>query len=203
MKNSESSSRISFVVYLILLLISKPWGVSASIIPNPISNKHYSTYPVIFSPSSLVPDIKYDVFVSFRGADIRKNFLSHVLEALARKQIVVFSDKKLKGGDEISELHRAIEKSFISLVIFSPNFASSHWCLDEVVKIVEWREKYGRILIPVFYQVDPSDVRHQNGTYRDVFAQHEKNYDMNKVLSWRSALKQSTNMSGFDSLNFS
>ncbi|KAK2406525.1 disease resistance protein RPV1 [Trifolium repens] len=178
-------------------------GVSASIIPNPISNKHYSTYPVIFSPSCLVPDIKYDVFVSFRGADIRKNFLSHVLEALARKQIVVFSDKKLKGGDEISELHKAIEKSFISLVIFSPNFASSHWCLDEVVKIVEWREKYGRILIPVFYQVDPSDVRHQNGTYRDVFAQHEKNYDMNKVLSWRSALKQSTNMSGFDSLNFS
>ncbi|GAU28805.1 hypothetical protein TSUD_357910 [Trifolium subterraneum] len=175
MKNCESSSSISLFVYLSLLLISKPTGIAASITPNAISNKHYySTYPVIFSPSSPVPEIKYDVFVSFRGADIRKNFLSHVLEALSRKQIVVFSDKKLKGGEEISELHRAIEKSFISLVIFSPNFASSRWCLDEVVKMVEYRAKYGRILMPVFYQVDPSDVRHQQGTYRDVFSQHEK-----------------------------
>ncbi|RHN39422.1 putative TIR domain, winged helix-turn-helix DNA-binding domain-containing protein [Medicago truncatula] len=165
---------------------------------------YLTLFMLIFSPtsSSPVPQIKYDVFVSFRGSDIRKNFLSHVLEAFSRKKIVVFSDKKLRGGDEISELHTAIEKSLISLVIFSPNFASSHWCLDELVKIVECRANYGRILLPVFYQVEPSDVRHQNGSYRDAFAQHEQKYNLNKVLSWRYALKQSANMSGFDSSHF-
>jgi len=71
------------------------------------------------------------------------------------------------------------------------------------VKIVECRAQYGRILLPVFYQVYPSDVRNQNGIYRDAFAQHEKKYNLNKVLSWRSALKQSANMSGFDSSLFS
>nr|WIL60053.1 nodulation protein [Melilotus officinalis] len=194
MKICESISSISLFVFLTLLLISKPRGIVASITPNPISK-------TILSPSS--PRIKYDVFVSFRGSDNHKNFLSHVLQAFSRKQIVIFSDKNLRGGDEISELHTAIEKSFISLVIFSPNFASSRWCLDELVKIVECRAKYGRIVMPVFYQVDPSDVRHQNGTYRDAFAQHEKKYNQYKVLSWRSALKQSANMSGFDSSHFS
>jgi len=193
MKICESSSSISLFLYLTLLLILKPKGV----VPNPISNK-------IFSPSTSIPapQIKYDVFVSFRGSDIRKNFLSHVLEALSRKRIIVFSDKKLKTGDELSAIQRAIEKSLISLVIFSPNFASSHWCLDELVKIVECRENYGRVLMPVFYQVYPSDVRHQNGTYKDAFAQHEQKYSLNKVQSWRSALKQSANMSGFDSSLF-
>jgi len=118
---------------------------------------------------------------------------------LSRKQIVVFSDKKLRGGGEISELFGAIEKSFISLVIFSPNFASSHWCLDELVKIVECRAKYGRILLPVFCQVYPSDVWKQHGTDRDAFTLHEKKYNQYKLLSWRSALTQSANMSGFDS----
>jgi len=42
-----------------------------------------------------------DVFVSFRRSDICKNFLGHVLAAFSRKQIAVFSDKKLRGGDEI------------------------------------------------------------------------------------------------------
>jgi len=51
MKICESRNSISLFVYITLLLISKPRGVVASILPNPVSNK-------IFSPSS--PQIKYD-----------------------------------------------------------------------------------------------------------------------------------------------
>ncbi|CAI8607921.1 unnamed protein product [Vicia faba] len=206
MDKYESNRSLSLLFhYLItLLLISKPKVIVANIIPNS-NNHYYSTCPVTYSPSTSThaPQIKYDVFVSFKGSDIRKHFLSHVLEALSRKKIVVFSDKKLKTGDELSAIQRAIENSFISLVIFSQNFASSYWCLEEVLKIVECREKYGRILMPVFYQVEPSVVRHQNGSYRDAFAQHIKRYDPHKVLSWRSSLKQAANISGFDSSYFS
>jgi len=44
------------------------------------------------------PQSKYDVFVSFRGEDIRKVFLSHLAEAFSRKQINAFVDDKLKRG---------------------------------------------------------------------------------------------------------
>nr|XP_004510440.1 disease resistance protein LAZ5 isoform X2 [Cicer arietinum] len=198
----ESISSISlFIYYLTLLLISKPRGVVTDKIS--ISNKHYySTSPVIFSPTISVPQIKYDVFVSFRGVDIPKNFLGDFLKALSRKKIAVFSDKNLKTGDEISTLG-AIEDSLISLVIFSPNFASSQWCLDELVKIVECRARYGSIVIPVFYHVDPKVVRQQHGAYGDAFAQHEQKYPLSKVLSWRSALKQCADISGLDSSVFS
>lgn len=108
------------------------------------------------------PHIKYDVFVSFRGEDIRHNFLGHLIRALYRKQIHAFVDDKLKRGDHISpSLLESIEGSFISLVIFSENYASSPWCLEELLKIIECNEKYKQIIIPVFYKVDPTNVRHQ------------------------------------------
>jgi len=148
-----------------------------------------------------VPQIhKYDVFVSFRGPETRKGFLGHLLEAFSRKKIVFFADNKIKKGDEIAQsLFHAIETSLISVVIFSENYTTSTWCLDELVKIVECREKYGQILLPVFYQLDPAVVRYQNGTYADAFAEHERKYNSTVVQRWRSALKKSADIAGFHS----
>jgi len=47
------------------------------------------------------PKIKYDVFVSFRGKDIRDGFLSHLIEAFKRNQINAYVDYKLERGEEI------------------------------------------------------------------------------------------------------
>ncbi|KAH1147277.1 hypothetical protein GYH30_042446 [Glycine max] len=69
--------------------------------------------------------------------------------------------------------------------VWMPNdYASSRWCLDELVTILECREKYGQIIIPVFYYVKPTDVRHQMGSYENAFAEHEKEYKT-KVDNWR------------------
>ncbi|RDY08066.1 putative disease resistance protein, partial [Mucuna pruriens] len=107
-----------------------------------------------------------DVFVSFSGKDIRRDFLSHLIRDFSRKQIFAFVDYKLERGDQISAaLSSAIERSGISLVIFSLNYADSGWCLDELVNISECRKWQGQLVIPVFYNVDPSHVRHQEGTY--------------------------------------
>jgi hypothetical protein len=112
--------------------------------------------------SNSTPQSNYDVFVSFRGVDIRHGFHSHLVEAFSQKKIHAFVDEKLETGDEIEpSLLKAIEGSSISLIIFSENYASSHWCLDELVKIIECKQKDGQIVIPVFYWVDPTDVRHQ------------------------------------------
>ncbi|KAK2654030.1 hypothetical protein Ddye_013886 [Dipteronia dyeriana] len=149
--------------------------------------------------------IKYDVFLSFRGIDTRNTFTSHLCEALRDKQIETFMDDKLNRGDEISpSLLSAIEESHISIVVFSKSYASSRWCLDELVKIVECRENGKQIVIPVFHEIDPKDVRNQTGSYAEAFAQHEQllteSLDkVQRVRTWKGALKQAADLSGLDS----
>ncbi|KAJ9128650.1 hypothetical protein P3X46_034651 [Hevea brasiliensis] len=87
---------------------------------------------------------KYDVFLSFRGQDTRDNFTRHLHEALCHKKIKTFTDNNLERGEEITPaLLRTIEESMISIIIFSKNHASSPWCLDEMVKILECKENFG------------------------------------------------------------
>ena len=147
---------------------------------------------------------KYDVFVSFRGEDTRDNFTSHLYSALCRQNIQTFIDDHINRGDEISEsLVNAIEASAISVIIFSERYASSRWCLDELVKILDCKKEYAQIVIPVFYRVDPSDVRNQTGSFGDSFSKLEQRFKENskKLLTWRKALKEAASLSGFNSLN--
>lgn len=149
-----------------------------------------------------VPRIKYDVFVNFRGEDIRHGFLSYLTEAFHQKQIYAFVDDKLEKGDEIwPSLVGAIQGSLISLTIFSENYASSRWCLEELVTILECREKYNQTVIPVFYHVYPTDVRHQKGSYKNALAEHEKKYNLTTVQHWRHALKKAADLSGLKSFD--
>ncbi|KAK4269217.1 hypothetical protein QN277_022405 [Acacia crassicarpa] len=147
---------------------------------------------------------KYDVFISFRGSDIRHGFLSHIQNELDRNNVDVFVDERIERGTEISKaLKVAIEASEISLVIFSQGYASSTWCLEELVKIMECKELHRRTVIPIFYNIDPSHVRRQLGTYSDAFAKHEENfqYTSEKLQSWRSALTKTANLSGYTYLS--
>ena len=111
--------------------------------------------------SSSTPSWKYNVFLSFRGEETRNTFSDHLYDALKKKGIITFRDEeKLETGKSISsELFKAIEDSCIALVILSKNYASSTWCLDELRKIIDCMKERGMTVVPVFYDVDPSDVR--------------------------------------------
>ena len=113
----------------------------------------------------------YDVFLNFRGEDTRVIFISHLYAALCRKKIKTFTDDEdLNRGDEISpDLLNAIEGSKISVIIFSKGYASSKWCLNELVMILDCKKANDQIVIPVFYNVSPSSVRHQTGIFGDAF----------------------------------
>ena len=145
---------------------------------------------------------KYDVFLSFRGEDTRNNFTGHLYKALKQKGIDTFMDnEKLRGGEEISStLVAAIQRSRCSIIVLSENYASSKWCLEELVEVLECKRDKNQRVVPIFYNVDPSHVRNQTGTFGKAMAQHEKN-KKEKVQKWREALTQVANICGFDSLN--
>ncbi|XP_045788672.1 disease resistance protein RUN1-like isoform X3 [Trifolium pratense] len=150
----------------------------------------------------MTPKLKYDVFVSFRGQDTRNNFADHLFAAFQRKGILAFrDDTKIQKGESIApELLRAIEGSEIFIVIFSKHYASSTWCLRELESILHCSQVSGRRVLPVFYDVDPSDVRHQKGSYAEDLAKHEERFqhDSDLVQRWREALTQVANYSGWD-----
>uniref|UniRef100_A0A1J3GCI3 TMV resistance protein N n=1 Tax=Noccaea caerulescens TaxID=107243 RepID=A0A1J3GCI3_NOCCA len=142
---------------------------------------------------------KYDVFLSFRGEDTRHSIVSHLYEALARRGLVTFKDdKRLEIGDHISdELQRAIQGSDFAVVVLSENYATSRWCLMELQLIMELQRQERLCVVPVFYGVKPSAVRHQQGSFD--LERYNRPETADKVLSWRQALNRIACISGLDS----
>ncbi|CAI8612392.1 unnamed protein product [Vicia faba] len=147
----------------------------------------------------------YDVFLSFRGEDTRTSFTGSLYHGLHQKGINVFiDDEKLRRGEQISpSLITAIEESRISIIVFSENYASSTWCLDELAMILEcWKTK-GQLVFPVFYYVDPSWIRHQRGSFGVAMAKHEVSFkgDVQRLNKWKKALFDAANLSGWSLKN--
>ncbi|KAG6628086.1 hypothetical protein CIPAW_15G176200 [Carya illinoinensis] len=127
----------------------------------------------------------YDVFLSFRGEDTRNTFIAHLHHTLLQNDIHTYIDKdKLRRGDEISPtLFQAIENSRLSIIVLSENYASSTWCLDELLNILNCKETKQQIVLPIFYHVNPSEVRNQRGSFGEalVVCVGKFNEDMKKV----------------------
>ncbi|KAK3416430.1 hypothetical protein EUGRSUZ_H02170 [Eucalyptus grandis] len=144
---------------------------------------------------------KYDVVLSFRGIDVRKTFLSHLNLALNQNGLFTYIDnKEMRKGQQIwLELMKVIEESHVAIIIFSKNYASSWWCLEEVAKIMECMKQKDLIVLPVFYKVEPREVRKWRGSYGRALAKHESEFgkDSYKVKRWKEALVNAGNLSGW------
>ncbi|KAL3530330.1 hypothetical protein ACH5RR_009652 [Cinchona calisaya] len=103
----------------------------------------------------------YDVFLNFRGEDTRRSFVEHLYQALNSKGVFTYKNNQiLEKGKSISpELLQSIVESLIAIIVFSKDYASSTWFLEELVNIMESHNNNVQIVFPIFYDVDPSDVR--------------------------------------------
>ncbi|CAL1363340.1 unnamed protein product [Linum trigynum] len=147
---------------------------------------------------------KHDVFLSFRGRDTRNNFTAHLWCALNRRGIKAYKDdNELVRGDSIEpSLFEAIEGSRFSIVVFSENYASSPWCLDELVKVAECRRPLGHTVYPVFYDADPTDEDYQERAFRGLPGNGVSEEDLReKVKIWKGALNEVGGISGWDARN--
>ncbi|XP_024198429.1 disease resistance protein At4g27190 isoform X2 [Rosa chinensis] len=148
------------------------------------------------------PRPKYDVFLSFRGEDTRKGFIAYLYRELQKTRVIkTFKDDvQLEKGTVISSnLETAIDQSRFAVVVLSEKYASSAWCLNELTKIYQCMKDKDTIF-PIFYKVEPTDVRHQKTetSFGKAFIKHEAGQDIEKMNQWRAALKGVAGISGWN-----
>ncbi|KAM7470192.1 hypothetical protein LguiA_008375 [Lonicera macranthoides] len=122
----------------------------------------------------------YDVFLSFRGEDTRNNFTDHLNTALVQAGYRTFRDDyEIERGQSLKpELDKAIKSSRISIIMFSKDYVFSPWCLDELVVIFECKRRApsGHLVLPVFYDVCPSEIQKQKGRTGEAFDGYVEQY---------------------------
>ncbi|CAI9293456.1 unnamed protein product [Lactuca saligna] len=141
----------------------------------------------------------HDVFLSFRGEDTRNSFTDHLYAALKRAGVRTFRDNdNIDRGLELKpEIERAIKESRASIVVLSEKYANSRWCLDELVLILEQRRSFNHFVLPVFYHVDPSDVRNQRQSFAiNVEGVEGSKWTEYNVNRWKAALAEVADLTG-------
>ncbi|GJT97389.1 disease resistance TIR-NBS-LRR class family protein [Tanacetum coccineum] len=135
---------------------------------------------------SVPKSFKYDVFLSFRGEDTRKNFVDHLYHAFKDKGIYTYKDdERIQRGKRISDdLFKSIQDSKFYIIVFSKINAFSSMVLKS--------------FDPVFYDVEPTEVRNQSGAVGEAFAKHENEEAAGK---WRETLKEAADMAGWELKN--
>ncbi|CAG7881620.1 unnamed protein product [Brassica rapa] len=140
--------------------------------------------------SSSSSSAEFDVFLSFRGADTRNNFTGHLQEKLLGKGIDSFIDDRLRRGDDITALFDRIEQSKIAIIVFSENYANSVWCLRELVKILQCRDRNQQLVIPILYKIDKSKLKNVRKTRFTGVTEDE-------IVSWEAAISTAVDISGY------
>ncbi|CAL9247718.1 unnamed protein product [Arabidopsis halleri] len=154
-------------------------------------------------PTSVSRIWKHHVFPSFHGADVRTTILSHIMETFRRKGIDTFIDNNIERSKSIGpELKEAIRGSKIAIVLLSKNYASSSWCLDELAEIMNCREVLGQIVMTIFYEVEPTDIKKQTGDFGKAFRKTCKGKTKEHIERWRKALQDVATIAGEHSRNW-
>ena len=136
----------------------------------------------------------WDVFLSFCNDDTGLTLTEHLHYALCILHILTFkNDTQLVGEAVLSgTVLQAIQESSNYIVVLSENYASSSFCLDELVEILHSSRTMEKLIIPVYYNITASSVRRQTGSYKKAFEKHRIRYkgDMEKVNRWRLSLAE-------------
>ncbi|XP_039165390.1 disease resistance protein RUN1-like [Eucalyptus grandis] len=112
-------------------------------------------------------------------------------------------DEEIRQGEEIGwKILRAIEDSKIYIPIFSTGYASSRWCLHELAHMMECAYPdssggpTGHEILPIFYDVEPSDFKLERKLYGDALRKHEKEQGCHVVKPWEEDLRKVAKIKG-------
>eukprot|EP01018_Ginkgo_biloba_P019692 Gb_04885 [translate_table: standard] len=142
----------------------------------------------------------FDVFINHRGKDVKDTLASHIYDLLQFHGVRAFLDREeIRTGEEFPHaITEAIQSSSVHIVIFSPHYAESDWCLRELALMLKTPNA---TIIPVFCNVTPGELRWTKGALAEGFDKHYRRYSRKLVDEWRAALQIVSNISGLSLSN--
>ncbi|XP_010494542.1 PREDICTED: disease resistance-like protein CSA1 [Camelina sativa] len=141
-------------------------------------------------------DRRPQVFLNYRKEELRHTFIKRLLTELQRNNVNYFIDDKAQKGKPITDLFEKIEESAIALAIFSKWYSESKWCLDELVRMKEGVEAGELVVIPIFVNVTPSEVKNFNGVFGVTFQKLRNKYGKVQIQKWKEAVEYIAGISG-------
>ncbi|BAT97009.1 hypothetical protein LR48_Vigan11g146200 [Vigna angularis] len=154
------------------------------------------------------PHFIYDVFINFGGEDIGRKLVSHLHSVLLQAQVkTLVNEENLQEGMKLEEHMGAIAVSKIAIIVFSKTYTESTCCLLELEKIIECLETFGQVVLPVFYEIEPLDVRDQKDDFGKALEETAKKSYLGEQLEhalsrWRRALTTAASMTSWDVRDF-
>ncbi|XP_027905505.1 TMV resistance protein N-like [Vigna unguiculata] len=155
--------------------------------------------------SSSKPPRNYDVLINFNGEDIRRKFVSHLDSAFSSVGLTTF----LHHQNAVESMH--VQQPILNLcrvviVVFTKTYSQSAWCLHQLQQIIAWHESYCRHVLPVYYEIQPSDVRLQKGDFGKAFKETAQQTFSAQQLEdgmsrWSHALTKVASLFGWDESN--
>ncbi|KAH7428288.1 hypothetical protein KP509_10G085000 [Ceratopteris richardii] len=143
----------------------------------------------------------YNVFICYVGQDTKRNMVSVLRGRLHFMGITCFDNYEMNHEPEINpHIEEAITKSKVYVISFTKNFASSKRCLEEARLIMNMQRSSStssttRTVIPIFYDVQPCEVRHQpeNSEYHKC---RETGSTVQEGESWSESLCELSKIKG-------
>ncbi|CAH8354153.1 unnamed protein product [Eruca vesicaria subsp. sativa] len=144
------------------------------------------------------------LFINFRGKELRNGFLSHVVKSLKEVGINVFIDSlERRGVDTFERLLARIDNSKMALAIFSNKYTQSDWCLNELVRMDERMKEGKLVVIPIFYRVSTEEVKNFQGkfgrNFREMVMRRFGTFDAPMAQRWMIAVTSIASKMGLTS----
>ncbi|KAM6566610.1 hypothetical protein CsatA_025738 [Cannabis sativa] len=145
------------------------------------------------------PGPEFDVYFSFSTQDPQKHITEFTNKSLVIDGIRTFRDENqvLQRGLQLEQQRKeAIQTSRIAILLLSQEYLSSEFCLEELVLILRCRERWGMIVVPIFYDLNPSDLRKARGPVATALSRQRVGGCWWK--RWKLALQEASDLCGWD-----
>ncbi|XP_027906898.1 TMV resistance protein N-like [Vigna unguiculata] len=157
------------------------------------------------SSTSKLPHM-YDVLINFNGEDIHRKFVSHLDSVLSAAGLTTFLHHQ-NAVNDMDIQQPILNLCRVAIVVFTKTYSQSAWCLHQLQQIIEWHKTYYRHVLPVYYEIQPSDVRLQTEDFgKDLKATAQQTFSAQQLehgrSMWSHALSKTAEFFGWDESNY-
>ncbi|XP_024366063.1 uncharacterized protein [Physcomitrium patens] len=139
----------------------------------------------------------YDVFICYRGACVKVDFVDHLQEALNLTGFKVYVDSKDISEGEVARncIAHAIRVAPVCVSVLSKAFAESKFCLEELSLMLS----SAKVFLPCLYDIAPSDLlMPDTGALKHALQKFKQHHGVQKLALYQAALRRATDVPNWD-----